>query len=189
MSAPIPRNPMVGNPRRTTAPLQTVVELQGAALLRRARKLTHTRADALDLLQDTLLRALQHGVEYVPEEKTAHWLFVVMTHLHIDSRRKAKNAVLVPLDESNTPSLEPFAPTDTPLWQSFGYDDVQRCLKGLSPRVREAYLLHEEQGLTLAATAQRLCVPIATAGTRVYRARRRLRELLLRPNEASDAAR
>lgn len=165
-----------------------VMKLHGTALFRRACKLTATRADAWDLLQDTLLRALQHGVEYVPAEKTAQWLFVVMTHLHIDGRRKAKQTTLVPLDEANTPADE-HSRRDPPRWHSFEYEDVQRCLSALSPRVRETYLLHEEQGLTLAATAHRLSVPIATAGTRVYRARRQLRVMLTRRGEENDAAR
>jgi RNA polymerase sigma-70 factor, ECF subfamily len=189
MSATIPRNLTVRAPCPASAVLIRVIELQGAALFRRACKLTRTQADAWDLLQDTLLRALQHGLEYVPAEKAGQWLFVVMSHLHIDGRRKAKQTTLVPLDETNAPADEHWSRAEPPEWHSFEYEDVQRCLSRLSPRVRETYLLHEEQGLTLAATARRLSVPIATAGTRVYRARRQLRVMLTRRGDESGGDR
>jgi RNA polymerase sigma-70 factor (ECF subfamily) len=143
--------------------------------------LTQRRADAWDLVQDTLLRALDHGLERLPPEKVCNWLFVVMGHLHIDHRRRAKRCLVVALDEATLPSHAPAEGGEEPLWQRLAYEDVRQCLAGLDPRVREAYVLHEEEGLSLADTARRLSVPIATAGTRVHRARRRLRALLSQP--------
>jgi DNA-directed RNA polymerase specialized sigma24 family protein len=65
-----------------------------------------------------------------------------------------------------------------PRWHAFEYEDVRRCLPRLDPRVRDAFVLHAEKGLSLADTARQLCVPIRTAGTRVFRARRSLRAML-----------
>ena len=168
--------PSAKTPRPDSGTLAAVVRSHGAILFRRAMSLTHRHADACDLVQDALLRALDHELEGIPAEKLCNWLFVVMNNLHIDRRRSASRRTIVDLDEAQ------FAPTcdlpEEPPWRTIEIEDVRQCLSGLNPRVREAYVLHEEEGLSLADTARRLSVPVATAGTRVFRARRRLREML-----------
>ncbi len=158
--------------------LATIVQLHGAALFRRALKLTRAHADASDLVQDTLVRAIDHGLDATRAEDAKRWLFVVMSHLHIDRRRRASRGTTLPLDETTLPALAVGPAAPDPLWLAFEYEDVRRCLARLDPRVRDAFVLHEEQGLSLADTARRLCVPIGTAGTRVFRARRSLRAML-----------
>ena len=175
--------------------LSSIARSHGGALFRRALRLTHGHDDAWDLVQDTLLRALDGGLERTPLDKVCRWLFVVMGRLHVDRRRRARRRATVAFDEDVFPPLTLGEPTEEPLWQEVEYEDVRQHLSELDPRVREAYVLHEEQGLSLADTARRLRVPVATAGTRVFRARRRLRALLLEPiavgreNAVSDPTR
>ena len=165
-------------PRPNSGTLAAVVRSHAAVLFRRAMSLTHRHADACDLVQDALLRALDHDLEGVPPEKLCNWLFVVMSNLHIDRRRSASRRTIVELDEAQLAPVLPSDPPEEPPWRTIEIEDVRQCLSGLNPRVREAYALHEEEGLSLADTARRLSVPVATAGTRVFRARRRLREML-----------
>ena len=127
------------------------------------------------------MRALDRGLVRTSVDRVCQWLFVVMRRLHIDGRRRARRRATITFDEDSLPSLAPSEPTEDALWRTVEYEDVRQCLPALDPRVREAYVLHEEQGLSLADTARVLRVPLATAGTRVFRARRRLRALLLRP--------
>lgn len=63
-------------------------------------------------------------------------------------------------------------------WRAIELDQVRACLGRLDPRLRDAYVLQAEERLPLLMIAERLGIPVATAGTRVFRARRRLRELL-----------
>jgi RNA polymerase sigma-70 factor, ECF subfamily len=158
--------------------LAAIVRLHGDALFRRALKLTQAYADASDLLQDTFVRAIDHGLDPGPDQDARRWLFVVMSRLHIDRRRKARIRATLPLDEATLPAFVMPPPSTSPVWHAFEYEDVRRCLPRLDPRVRDAYVLHEEQGLSLADTARVLCVPVGTAGTRVFRARRSLRAML-----------
>lgn len=161
--------------------LATITRSHGAALFGRALRLTRSREDAWDLVQDTLLRALDRGLARTSIDRVCHWLFIVMARLHIDGRRRARRRATIALDEDSIPPVTSSEPTEEALWQTVEYEDVRQRLPELDPRVREAYVLHEEQGLSLADTARRLRVPLATAGTRVFRARRRLRALLLQP--------
>lgn len=161
-----------------TEMLASIARSHGAALFKRALRLTHRRDDAWDLVQDTLLRALDGRLALTSVENVCHWLFVVMGRLHIDHRRRARRRATIVFDED---VLQPVAPSEAelPVWQTVEYGDVRQHLSELDPRFREAYVLHEERGLSLADTARLLNVPPATAGTRVFRARRKLRALLL----------
>jgi RNA polymerase sigma-70 factor (ECF subfamily) len=178
MPETVPPSPLHGGLWPEKEVLALVARSHGGALFRRAMRLTGRHADACDLVQDTLVRALDHGLQEIPLEKVSSWLFVVMGHLHVDRCRRAARCTVVTLEESTLPvSTSPQA-AEKPLWQTLDYEDVKQCLPGLDPRIREAFVLHEEEGLSLADTARRLSVPLATAGTRVFRARRQLRTLL-----------
>lgn len=172
------------NALRQSSTLTTIVRLHGAALFRRALRLTRAHADASDLVQDTLVRAVDHGLDASSTEDAKRWLFVVMANLHVDRRRRAGSRTTLPLDESTLAAVAMIPTPPVPAWHAFDYDDVRRCLPRLDPRVREAFVLHEEQGLSLADTARRLSVPVGTAGTRVFRARRSLRALLFHSGRA-----
>ncbi|HEV8547858.1 MAG TPA: sigma-70 region 4 domain-containing protein, partial [Polyangiaceae bacterium] len=65
-----------------------------------------------------------------------------------------------------------------PRWMTIDAALVRRCLEDLDPRLRDAYLLRSEQHLPLADVATQLGVAPSTAGTRVFRARRKLRQML-----------
>ncbi|HKP59740.1 MAG TPA: RNA polymerase sigma factor [Polyangiales bacterium] len=148
------------------------------ALLARARHFMKSEADAWDLLQDTLERALKQGPPpSLPEDKLRAWLMVVMRNLHTDYRRAARRRRWVPLHECDVPSRsEP--PAAEPVWGSIEPAEVEACVQLLEPTFREAYQLRTLHGLSLAEIAVRMQVSTVTAGTRVFRARQRLRELL-----------
>jgi RNA polymerase sigma-70 factor (ECF subfamily) len=146
------------------------------ALLARALFLTRTHADAWDLVQDTLERALRRQAPSSQPE-LRRWLFVVMHHLHLDRCRHAqRHRSIAVTDDVLVLGLSSENPE--PSWSRLGAADVQECLAQLDPRLREAYVLHAERGLRLTDIAEQLGVPLSTVGTRVFRARRRLRVLL-----------
>jgi RNA polymerase sigma-70 factor (ECF subfamily) len=148
------------------------------ALLARAMRLTGDHADAWDLVQDTLVRALTRRPRDVAGERLKRWLMVILGNLHRDRLRVEGRRPSVRLNDVILGSLPAHEVPEEPPWSKVDTSDVRACLDRLDPRIREAYVLHAEQGLPLSAIAARLGVPLATAGTRVYRARRRLRKLL-----------
>jgi RNA polymerase sigma-70 factor, ECF subfamily len=145
--------------------LTNVARLHRAALLARAQFLSRAPSDAWDLLQDTFERALRTMPLGLPSDETRRWMLVVMHNIHFDRCRAAK----------------PWAETDCcnePSWRALDVDQVRACLRRLDPRLRDAYVLQTEERLPLRTIAERLGIPVATVGTRLFRARRRLRELL-----------
>jgi RNA polymerase sigma-70 factor, ECF subfamily len=154
------------------------IRAHGQALLAHARKLTRGHADAWDLVQDTFVRAMTRRPEDLSDAKVRAWLMAVLVNLHIDRCRSVRRRRRITLEEDLLLALPDSDPALEPAWLSIDAVSVQACLARLDPRLRAAYTLQVEEGLTLAAAAARLGVPAATVGTRVYRARHRLRSLL-----------
>jgi RNA polymerase sigma-70 factor (ECF subfamily) len=65
-----------------------------------------------------------------------------------------------------------------------GLDDLRRAVEGLHPRLAEPYRLYAFDGMDYAEIAARLRIPVPTVGTRLLRARRKLRDALSRPEGA-----
>ena len=63
----------------------------------------------------------------------------------------------------------------TPAWRVVGDDLVEQALRTLPPKLQRPYLLFAVDGLSYSDIAVRLRVPSATVGTRIHRARQKLR--------------
>ncbi len=157
---------------------EQVVRAHQQVLLRRAMRLTGDRADAWDLVQDTFVRALQHAPQEAPADGLRRWLYTVMGNLHVDRCRFRLRAKVLALSDELTPAVST-DDGDEPAWRSVDHAQVEHCVTQLEPPFREAFVLYEFEGLSLSDIARKLQVAVGTAGTRVHRARRRLRVLLL----------
>lgn len=149
------------------------------ALLRMAERLCGNPSDAEELLQETFLRAVRHGIP--PNVRNvAAWLTTTLKNLIIDHLRKIKRR---PSHESITDNhegltqLEPHGPE--PEWSKVTLDDIRDALGAIEPVYREVYRLHTFEGLSYEQIAQQLGVQRVTVGTRLNRARKKLREVLL----------
>jgi len=146
-----------------------------------ARRLTRSPADAEDLLQDSLEKALRAWDRFQPGTNLRAWLSAIMNNLFIDRCRAGGRGAAVNLDEARE---LPSPPRDAePAWAHLGEADVLAALVHVLPEFRAVYELHLE-GLGYQAIADKLGVPRATVGTRLLRARRALREVLAKTLEA-----
>jgi|GEM_PF-2283153 len=157
----------------------------GPALFARALSLTRNRADAWDLLQDGIERMLTRCPDRCSAEAIQRSLSVIMRNLNTDRYRATQRHRQVTLNEG-TLLVEAPPPAEEPVWSSVDPRQIEHCVALLQPHLREAYTLRVEKRLSLVATAKTLGIPVGTVGTRVHRARRRLRTLLL-TGEGSSA--
>lgn len=149
------------------------------AFLRMAERMCGNRADAEDVLQETFLRALRHGIP--PDvRKVAAWLTTTLKNVFVDHCRKMKR---LPSHESITDhhdsltQLEPDGPE--PEWGNITLEDIRDALDAIEPVYREVYRLHVFERLSYEQIAQQLGIPRVTVGTRLNRARKKLREVLV----------
>jgi len=139
-------------------------------LRRYARALTGNEADADDLLQDTLERALGKWLLWRPGNLRA-WLLTMMHHVFLNQLRK--RPALVTLDDD--PPAIPVRPQQQ---DELEVRDLDRALSRLPPEQREVLLLVGLEELSYADTARVLDIPQGTVMSRLSRARERLRAIL-----------
>lgn len=146
-----------------------------------ARRLTHHQADADDLVQETCRRALEARNQFVPGSNLRAWMMSILRNHHVDRMRQSWREVTSAeaLDEfpANSNS-EPMELTETPAWTRVTQQDINDALASLPPVFADAYSLYALSGLSYNEIAERLSIPAATVGTRLRRARLRLRSFL-----------
>lgn len=137
-------------------------------LRRYARSLTRNRADAEDLLQDTLLRAYNKFHLWQPGTNIAGWLCVVMKRVFLSQFERRGRMVAVPAEDFDGP-------------QPPSQDDVLDLAR-LGSAIGRLQRHHRElveavaiNGDSYEEAAHALHIPIGTVRSRLGRAREHLR--------------
>lgn len=160
--------------------LEALVREHGPFLRGLARKLCRGTFEPEDLVQDVLTRAVAHFDRLPPDVNHAAWMARVMQNLFIDRLRQ--RAAQRPISIDDVVVLQP--PPETPAWwERLAREDVVAAVRQLPPELARAFELFALDGRSYKEIAATLDIPVATVGTRVLRARRRLRALLGGPDE------
>jgi RNA polymerase sigma factor (sigma-70 family) len=158
-----------------------------SALRRRAKGLTRSAADAADLFQDTLERALRASPTFRRESNLLAWLMTIMQRRAIDLTRMGRpwrRAVSTDLYEIPTPAV--YSPVP---WENIGERQLRRAMSCLPERLRVTLALRVIDRLPCRNIAQHLGIPVCTVHTRLLRARLKLRTLLLQPQRLREWSR
>jgi RNA polymerase sigma-70 factor (ECF subfamily) len=140
------------------------------ALRRYARALVRDRANADDLVQDCLERAISRWSQRRDGEVRS-WLFTILHNLAIDRFRQTKTrGPHVPIDDVGEDAFGTAAVQD----QTLMYQDVLNKLAHLPEDQRAVLLLVAVEDLSYAQAAKVLDIPVGTVMSRLARARERL---------------
>lgn len=140
------------------------------------------RADAADLVQDTLERAMRRGIPADVRSPLAYLVAIMRNLLHDRRRALARRPSCEPLEEIVAPVDDPL-----PAWASLDLDDVRAALAELPPAFRDVFVLHALEHKSYDELAARFAIPRVTVGTRLTRARKRLRAALQKRSETVPA--
>lgn len=131
--------------------------------------------EADDLVQEAAVRALRWARALPRRSALRPWMRRVVHNLFIDGwRRRVREAVEPAGDPDALPArvAEP-----EPRWASLDAEEVAAAVAALAPEFSTVYRLHAA-GSDYQAIARELNLPLNTVGTRLYRARKKLRALL-----------
>ena len=155
-------------------------------LYARAMRLLRSRSDALDLVQDTYERALRGKASFTPGTNLRHWLMTIMYNLFLDRcRRLGREPRSFSLDEHEVASPEPYVPE---AWETITQEQIHAALAGLERPFREVYELRLLENCSYDEIADKLTIPRSTVGTRLMRARTKLRQTLRAVARAANGA-
>jgi RNA polymerase sigma-70 factor, ECF subfamily len=147
-------------------------------------RLTRNRADAEDLVQDTVVKALRFEDRFTPGTNLKAWLYTILHNTWRNRRRDAaRDTVEVDSAAVEDAASLPGGPValETPeriLLRDTLDADLQAALDALPDAFREAVWLRDVEEFTYAEIAAMLDVPIGTVMSRISRGRRALFERL-----------
>jgi RNA polymerase sigma-70 factor (ECF subfamily) len=156
-----------------------------ASLLRVARRLTRTEADAEDLVQATIVRAIERRSELRDRERMRGWLLRVQRTVHLNGVRGLARKLEV-LKGGLSEAEEPRRDLEAELTGRGFADELDHALGLLAPELRDALLLREVEGLGYDEIAEVQQCPVGTVRSRLARARQALLQGLSRNDEKSS---
>ena len=154
-----------------------------------ALRSTGSEADAADLTQEVFLRAWRSLNSFRGDSTVSTWLYRITMNICIDFSRK-KSLQLVPLsdEEGNELPLPDRRTTNSPeaaLENQELSRELNTALKQLTPEHRQAILLRDVSGLTYQEIGRMLALEEGTVKSRLARARRNLRNILVKRGNIS----
>jgi RNA polymerase sigma-70 factor (ECF subfamily) len=147
-----------------------------------AMVLTHNRAEAEDLVQETYVRALGAAGRLREKSNVKGWLFTILRNLWFNELRKRRHApamLEMDGDDHTADSLVGDAKDAHEIFVSNEDSDIVRsAIDGLSVEFKEVILLREFEELSYQEIAGVLGCPAGTVMSRLGRARAKLRAAL-----------
>jgi len=162
---------------------ETIAMVHLDSVYRAAAALCGRSGQADDLVQATFLKALEQFDTFRQGTNCRAWLLRILRNHWIDLLRRAKVAgPPVPLEDrllAAPPEAEAEPAGLEDVLERFSDEQVVAALRLLPDDQRWALLLTDVEGLSTAEAAGVLDVPPGTVKSRAWRARQRLRELLM----------
>jgi len=146
-------------------------------LRRYARSLLHDRVRADDLVQDTMMRALEKAHLYQHDTNLRGWLVTIMHNEHVNAtRRRARGPIYVSDDAIS--ELGRSETQEAPV----ELREIRRAVERLPQDQREPLILHWLHGLKYEEIAEEMGLPLGNVQSRISRARKALRAVTEAPN-------
>ncbi|MEN9505958.1 MAG: polymerase subfamily sigma factor [Actinomycetota bacterium] len=161
--------------------MQYAPQLYSAAL-----RLTHQRADAEDLVQETYLRAFRGYGSFTEGTNLRAWLFRILTNTFINSyraaQRRPQQSDLAEVEDlymyRRLSSLPAAQSAEDQLMEMLTDDEVKQALEDLPEAFRLPVLLADVEGFAYREIAEILDIPIGTVMSRLHRGRKAMQKRL-----------
>ncbi len=146
-----------------------------------AMAVVHDQEDALELAQETFVRAFENVGKFESRSSFSTWLYRIAANIAIDFRRRERRHPTMRGDEAEIelqrlPSKLCDAFKETQRGEMA--ERIRRALDQLTPEHRAAILLREVEGLSYDEISDVLQCPRGTVMSRLHYARNHLRAIL-----------
>jgi RNA polymerase sigma-70 factor (ECF subfamily) len=149
-----------------------------------AYRMVYNREDALDICQETFIRAYGSLPKYRPSGSFRQWLFTIATNLSIDHlrrvRRRPSQAVedqMLDLEALSASLLS----TDGPAREVYAREigaAIRLAVDGLSDKQKTVFVMRYYEGLSLKEISEIIDCTLGSVKVHLFRATRKLRNEL-----------
>ena len=152
-----------------------------------AMSILNNAADAEEVVQEAVLKALAALPRFRAEAKFSTWLIQITINEARLRRRKDRRHLYDSIDEDQTDEQGDCFPKDFADWRDIPSEELQkkelqlalkRALDSLPQKYREVLILRDIQHLSIQETAQALNISEGNVKTRLLRARFQMRDAL-----------
>jgi len=171
-----------------------LVRRYGKQIFNFAYRMTQNYDDASDIASDAFMKVFNAIETFRGDANFSTWLYRIVTNLYLDSRKRSKAHMHIPLDEyieleesSVTRQIED--PSPSPLEQLEAgerYGVLSDAINELPEYQRVMVLLYHSQGKSYEEIAEIVGLPIGTVKSRLNRARLALKRKLEPVRELFD---
>ncbi len=142
-----------------------------------ALSLTKDRDNALDLLQESMMRAITYKDKFRDNTNFKAWVYTIMKNTFINDHRRAKRTktLMDTVDRERDQVRRVQTPASAEA--SVKMSEISRSLERLDNAFREPFIMHH-QGYKYHEIADHLDIPIGTVKSRIFQARQRLMGML-----------
>lgn len=173
----------------TVRTLHTLYETYYPRIYQRAYRLLGHHEQAQDVAQDTFFKALRASQHQPIPENPFPWLYCIVTNTAYDVLRRQRAHVFQSLESENAPQLS--EPRSSDPHEVYPEQALMRtALSQLSSSEQWILLKQVVEGYSVEEIARQLEVSPCSVKTRLYRARRALRQAYAKElgNECNSAA-
>jgi len=139
--------------------------------------LTKDRDNALDLLQDSMMRALTFRNKFQDNTNFKAWVYTIMKNTFINGHRRAKRTKALMDSVERTNSQAKHVQQQNSPESGVRMAEIQCSLERLDPTFRTPFEMHHS-GYKYEEVAEHLGIPIGTVKSRIHQARQRLQDML-----------
>ncbi|MCD8167273.1 MAG: RNA polymerase sigma factor [Bacteroides sp.] len=143
-------------------------------LIRFAYKLTMDKDEAMDLLQETFLKALDNVDKFTPETNLKGWLYTIMRNLFTNNYRKVtRDQTFVDQTENlyhlSHSQASGFDSTES----AYDLKEVRKIVNALPPEYKIPFSMYVA-GFKYRETAEHFNLPLGTVKSRIFFTRQKL---------------
>jgi len=151
-----------------------------------AMAILRNEADAEDVAQEAMLKALANIRQFRAEAKFSTWLIQITVNEALMRRRRERIGTMEAIDDNRDDEGE-YAPREFADWREIPSEALERkevrqklaeALASLDRKYREVFVMRDMEHLNIQETAEALGISVASVKTRLLRARLMLRDML-----------
>jgi RNA polymerase sigma-70 factor (ECF subfamily) len=151
-----------------------IVAFYQKAIYSHLYRLVNNPDDALDLMQDTFVKAYKNYKNIDPDKNFKSWLYKIATNTAYDWFKKQKRSPQTQEIEDATEFETIDANPSYYNIEKINELDLDIALKSLKPNAENILRLYYQQGFTYAEIADILQIPLNTVKTNIARAKAKL---------------